>query len=372
MKIRKPSVSVLLNTNVICDHKTDPNSKTTVLREFDVLKRLRCERDTIVAFEYFKSVANSNSFKHTSLTYQTMIEKLGRDNEMDGVQYLLQQMKLDGISCSEDVFICVIKSYGQARAAELALKTFYRMQDFGCKPTVKIYNHVLDALLSENRFQMINPIYNNMKKDGVEPNVFTYNILLKALCKNKRVDAAHKLLVEMYGKGCSPDEVSYTTMISSLCQLGKLEEARELVMRINPAVPSYNALINGLCQERKIKDAFLVIHEMLNKEMDRSLGPILDKILQITAWEIIVYKEHLCLTGMKTNQHYKIWMPHSSKGFDFCMELLNPLEPSHREPLYCHQNSWRNLSLVSGSKPSTSNAVARIKISCGPHNTIKS
>jgi pentatricopeptide repeat protein len=64
--------------------------------------------------------------------------------------------------------------------AEQALKMFYRIREFGCKPTVKIYNHVLDALLSENRFQMINPIYSNMKRDGMEPNVFTYNILLKA------------------------------------------------------------------------------------------------------------------------------------------------------------------------------------------------
>ncbi|KAI3965623.1 hypothetical protein MKX01_010580 [Papaver californicum] len=188
-------------------------------------------RESGVAFEYFKFVvANGGEgakaegapfLKHTQLTYKAMIGKLGQKDFLDGIQYLLQQMKLEGISCSEDIFI-----------------------NFDCKPTVKIYNHLLDALLNENKFQMIIPIYNNMKKDGVELNVFTYNILLKACC--------------------SPDDVSYTTIVSSLCKLGRLNEARELVTRVNPIVPAYNALINGFCRHLDIKEAFVLLDEMMN------------------------------------------------------------------------------------------------------------
>ncbi|RZC67920.1 hypothetical protein C5167_011606 [Papaver somniferum] len=274
---RKPQkISFLLNTQTQAIPKTILNTEkisNPPQNEYHVVKRLNHEKDMMVALAYFKSVANGGDaevpfFKHTHLTYKTMIDKLGQEKEfLDGVQYLLQQMKLEGISCSEDIFISVIDSYKRAGLAEQALKTFYRIRDFDCKPTVKIYNHVLDALLNENKFQMIIPIYNNMKKDGVELNVFTYNILLKALCKNNRVDGAHGLLVEMSKKGCSPDDVSYTTIVSSLCKLGRLKEARELIARVNPIVPAYNALINGFCRHLDIKEAFILLDEMMSREI---------------------------------------------------------------------------------------------------------
>ncbi|XWS38909.1 hypothetical protein CRYUN_Cryun18bG0003800 [Craigia yunnanensis] len=140
-------------------------------------------------------------------------------------------MKLEGISCSGDLFVIVIDSHHQKGLGEQALKMFYRIKEFGCEPTVKIYNHVLDALLSENRFSMIHPIYGNMKRDGLEPNLHTCTILLKALCMNNKIDGACKLLNEMASVGYYPDAMSYTTIICSMCKLGKVEEARELMMR---------------------------------------------------------------------------------------------------------------------------------------------
>lgn len=267
LKVHKPSIPFVLNTNPVLHSYLQTEKPLTLLKESDVLKRLKHERDIALALEYFKSIANSKIFKHTPLTYQMMIEKLGHKFEMDGVQYLLQQMKLEGISCSEDLFIIVINSYRQAGDVEQVLKTFYRIQDYGCKPTVKIYNHLLDALLRENRFHMINPIYSNMKRDGMEPNVYTYNILLKALCKNNRVDGAHKLLVEMSNKGCSPDAVSYTTVVSSMCKLNNVKEAQELAKRFSPIVPVFNAVLNGMCREGNFKEAFQLLEDMKVREL---------------------------------------------------------------------------------------------------------
>ncbi|QHO43362.1 Pentatricopeptide repeat-containing protein [Arachis hypogaea] len=271
LKVRKPSIPLVLNTNPIFNLESNSQPQPTnapPVEEFHVLKRLKHERDIGLALEYFKSLANSGAFKHTQFTYQLMIEKLGRNCEMDGVQYLLQQMKLEGVACSEDLFICVMNSYRRAGLADQALKMFYRIREFGCKPTVKIYNHLLDALLGENRFQMISPVYNNMKGEGLEPNGFTYNMLLKALCKNGKVDGACKLLEEMSNKGCPPDAVSYTTIVSSVCKLGQVEKAKELAKGFAPVVPVYNALINGFCKEYKIKEAFGLLNEMVFKGID--------------------------------------------------------------------------------------------------------
>ncbi|KAE8647151.1 hypothetical protein Csa_021774 [Cucumis sativus] len=199
MKIQKPLIPFVLNSNPIINPR-DPN-KQQLLQESDVLKRLKTDRNLSSVLGFFSAIANSNAFQHTASTYRVMIERLGRECEMDMVQYILQQMKMDGINCCEDLFICIINGYKRVGSAEQALKMFYRIGEFGCKPT------------------------------------------------NDRVDAAHKLFVEMSNKGCPPDAVTYTTMVSSLCKAGKIDDARELAGRFKPSVPVYNALMG--CVRRK-------------------------------------------------------------------------------------------------------------------------
>ncbi|ESQ45668.1 hypothetical protein EUTSA_v10010184mg [Eutrema salsugineum] len=265
LKVQKPIIPFVLNTNLTGKLLLESPNPATEIKEFEVVKRLRQESCVPLALQYFKSIANSNLFKHTPLTFEVMIRKLAGDGQIDSVQYLLQQMKLQGFQCSEDLFVNVISVYRQVGLAERAVEMFYRIKEFGCDPSVKIYNHVLDTLLGENRFQMIYTVYRNMKRDGFEPNVFTYNVLLKALCKNNKVDGAQKLLVEMSNKGCSPDAVSYTTVISSMCELGMVKEGRELAARFEPVVSVYNALINGLCKDHDHEGAFELMREMVEK-----------------------------------------------------------------------------------------------------------
>ncbi|KAF3534414.1 hypothetical protein DY000_02040417 [Brassica cretica] len=265
LKVQKPIIPFVLNTNLNVNLLPQAPNPATEIKESYVVKRLRQEPCVPLALHFFKSVTNSNLFKHTPLTFEVMIRKLAVDGQVDSVQYLLQQMKLQGFQCSEDLFVNVISVYRQVGLSERAVEMFYRIKEFGCDPSVKIYNHVLDTLLGENRIQMIYTVYRDMKRDGFEPNVFTYNVLLKALCKNSKVEGAQKLLVEMSNKGCSPDAVSYTTVISSMCELGMAKEGRELAARFEPVVSVYNALINGLCKESDYKGAFELMREMLEK-----------------------------------------------------------------------------------------------------------
>ncbi|CAN1147285.1 Pentatricopeptide repeat-containing protein At3g48810 [Linum perenne] len=131
---------------------------------------------------------------------------------------------------------------------------FYMIGEFGCKPTVKMYNLFLDALLSENKFEMVSSAYKNMKEDHMEPNVYTYNTLLKAMCKNNRVDAAQKLLLQMSSKGCDLDVIIYTTVVSCMCNIDKMDEAKDLATRFQPSMPTYNALIKGFTKNHRIPE----------------------------------------------------------------------------------------------------------------------
>ncbi|CAN1243314.1 Pentatricopeptide repeat-containing protein At3g48810 [Linum perenne] len=140
---------------------------------------------------------------------------------------------------------------------------FYMIGEFGCKPTVKMYNLFLDALLSENKFEMVSSAYKNMKEDHMEPNVYTYNTLLKAMCKNNRVDAAQKLLLQMSSKGCDLDVIIYTTVVSCMCNIDKMDEAKDLATRFQPSMPTYNALIKGFTKNHRIPEVFQLLDRMV-------------------------------------------------------------------------------------------------------------
>ncbi|KAJ1688491.1 hypothetical protein LUZ63_019881 [Rhynchospora breviuscula] len=237
--------------------------------QLQVINMIRHDPNTSRSLAYFLSLASSTIFNHTPLTYQAMIKTLCQSFQLDTAQYLLQQMTLEKISCTEETMICLIQAYSQTGSVMQALKTFYRANELGCSITVRVYNHLFDALLKDNRFSMIGPLYSDMKKDGIEPNVYTYNILIKALCRNNRVEAALKLLEEMPKKGALPDEVSLTTVVSSLCGMGRISEAKNMLVKLPPLVSCYNALIHGLCGSFRLKEVF----EMFHKMSERGLLP---------------------------------------------------------------------------------------------------
>ncbi|CAI0559774.1 unnamed protein product [Linum tenue] len=101
----KKSLPFVLNTNP--HHNLDPQYERShpLLKESQVLTRLENEPSISIALDYFKSIANSKAFRHTALTYRTMIRRLGDEGNVDGIQYLLHQMKLEGLHCNPDLFV---------------------------------------------------------------------------------------------------------------------------------------------------------------------------------------------------------------------------------------------------------------------------
>ena len=112
LKVRKPLVPFLLNQKSPLPILKNPEKDgLTNLQEHQVVKKLKQENDITLALSYFKSISNSNSFKPTPFTYKIMVQKLGQCGDLDGIQYLLQQMKLEGVCCSEDYKTARVTGY---------------------------------------------------------------------------------------------------------------------------------------------------------------------------------------------------------------------------------------------------------------------
>nr|XP_023885403.1 pentatricopeptide repeat-containing protein At4g01400, mitochondrial-like [Quercus suber] len=277
------------------------NSNTPIgLSPSRVQKLIASQTDPLLAKEIFDYASNQPNFRHSYSSYLTLILKLGRSNYFSLIDNLLISLKTHHYSLPPSLFSHLIKLYGNANLPNKALKTFYTIMEFNCRPSVKHLNCILEILVSHRNyvrpaFQLfrnahcygVEPntksyntlmrafcfcgdlsiayqLFNEMFKRDVVPDVESYRILMQGLCRKSQVNKAVDLLEDMLNKGYVPDTLSYTTLLNSLCRKKQLREAYKLLCRMkvkgcNPDIVHYNTVILGFCRESQKNWGELII-----------------------------------------------------------------------------------------------------------------
>lgn len=235
-----------------------------------VLRLLKAEKNPMAALTIFNSATQHPDYEHNYAVFHMMIEKLGNARKIQEIDSILVQIQVEQCPCPEGLFLSVFKAYAKARLAEPAVEVFRNMErSFGCKPGIRSYNTLLNALVQGGCLHLVESFYAYLDTVGINPNLQTFNVLIKAFCKLKRFNEAKKLLlVEMENRGCDPDAVSYGTLMSGLCKEDRVKEAVALwetmvVNRCQPDVVCYNILIDGLSKSGECEEAVGVWKRML-------------------------------------------------------------------------------------------------------------
>lgn len=268
-----------------------------------IQKLIVSQSDPLLAKEIFDLASLQSNFRHTYSTYLTLILKLGRSKHFSLVDKLLIRLKAENYPINPILFSHLIKIYGEANMPDKALRTFYTMIEFNCKPLTKHLNRILEILVSNrNHVRAAFDLFKDARNHGVLPNTKSYNIMLRAFCINGDLSIAYQLfnkmfkrdlvpdvesyrilmqglcrkgqvntavdfLEDMFNKGFVPDTLSYTTLLNSLCRKKKLKEAYKLLCRMNvkgcnPDIVHYNTIILGFCREGRSMDACKVFEDM--------------------------------------------------------------------------------------------------------------
>lgn len=268
-----------------------------------VQKLIASQSDPLLAKEIFDYAFRQQGFRHSYSSYLILILKLGRARYFTLVDDILSLLKTQRYPITPILFSYVIKIYAEADLPDKALKTFYKIREFGCKPLPKHLNHILEILVSHRSYlrpafdlfrsahrhgvlpniQSYNilmrafclngdisiaySLFNKMFKRDVSPDVESYRILMQGLCRKSQVNGAVDLLEDMLNKGFVPDTLSYTTLLNSLCRKKQLREAYKLLCRMkvkgcNPDIVHYNTVILGFCREGRALDACKVLEDM--------------------------------------------------------------------------------------------------------------
>lgn len=112
------------------------------------------------------------------------------------------------------------------------IKVVDLVTQFGKKPSMRIFNSVLDVLVKED-IDLAREFYRKkMMGSGVEGDGYTFGILMKGLCLTNRIGDGFKLLQVMKSREIIPNTVIYNTLLHALCRNGKVGRARSLMNEI--------------------------------------------------------------------------------------------------------------------------------------------
>ncbi|KAF5814370.1 putative tetratricopeptide-like helical domain superfamily [Helianthus annuus] len=131
------------------------------------------------------------------------------------------------------------------------------MPGYGCWPTAKTFNFVLNLLVNTRNFDVIHEVYVSAGSLGVEIDVCCLNIMIKWLCKNGDVDAARQVFDEMPKQGCRPNVRTFSALVHGLCENNHVEEAFSLLAKmesegVEPDTILMNILISGLRKHSRV------------------------------------------------------------------------------------------------------------------------
>ncbi|XP_050376949.1 putative pentatricopeptide repeat-containing protein At1g53330 [Argentina anserina] len=259
---------------------------------FRLSSLLRSQNDPTLALQLFHNPnpdANPQKpFRHSLLSYDIIISKLGRAKMFDQMEQILHRMKQETRFAPTEIIFCNVMSYyGRARLPDRALHLFDEMPSFRCERTIKSFNSLLDALYKCGHFDKMKEVLERIEDYGT-PDACTYNILIKAFCGSEDLENARKVLDEMRSKGVEPTDVTLGTLIYKLCSDHRVKQALELKEdweRVHGVLPSafvYASLMKGLCGVGEMALAFGLKDEMVRKNI-RLDAPVYSTLISALA-----------------------------------------------------------------------------------------
>ncbi|XP_059296950.1 pentatricopeptide repeat-containing protein At2g17525, mitochondrial [Lycium ferocissimum] len=231
----------------------------------------------------FKWASKLPNFTHNQSTYRALIHKLCIFRRFDYVHELLDEMSSSiGLTPDEDIFVTIVRGLGRAGMIKQVVKVPELVLKFEKKPTLKVYNSILDVLVKVD-IDIAREFYRKkMMGNGIKGDDYTYGILMKGLCLTNRIGDGFKLLEVMKSSGVTPNSVVYNTLMYALCKNGKVGRARSLMREmVEPSDVTFNILISAYCGEGNLVQALVMLEKSFSK------GFVLDVITVTKVVELL-------------------------------------------------------------------------------------
>lgn len=229
-------------------------------------------KDPNFALPLFDQLSSRQDYRPNELVYAALINKLALARNFDGIEAVMERIKLERkCRLSDSFFHDVIKIYSHsAGRINKAIETLFDMPSYKCWPSIKTFNFVLNLLVCSKQYEVVHEVYSGAPRLGVEIDTCCLNIIIKGLCECGQMDAAFKVLDEFPKQKCVPNVRTFSTIMHGLCERDRVDDAFSLLDRMemeNVEVDAvvFNILISGLRKGGRFEEGIKLFDRIMQK-----------------------------------------------------------------------------------------------------------
>lgn len=283
--------------------------------EEPALVKLKSERDPEKLFKLFKANATNSLVIENRFAFEDTVSRLAGARRFDFIEDLLEHQKTLRQGRREGFIVRIIMLYGKAGMTKHALDTFYDMDLYGCKRTVKSFNAALKVLTLKPDPLTIQEFLRDVpSKYGVEIDAVSFNIVIKSFCEMGFLDKAYLAMMQMEKSRLKPDVVTYTTLISAFykherCVIGNGLWNLMVLKGCKPNLTTFNVRIQFLVNRRRAWDAndLLLLMPKLQMEPDNVTYNLVIKGFFLAGFPEMAERVYTAMHGKGYKPNVKIY-----------------------------------------------------------------
>ncbi|KAL1223706.1 putative pentatricopeptide repeat-containing protein [Cardamine amara subsp. amara] len=250
-----------------------------------VISVLQNQENPLHSLRFYLWVSNTNPVYAKDQSLKTVLgNALFRKGPLLLSMELLKEIKDSGYRITDELMCVLIGSWGRLGLAKYCNDVFAQICFLGMKPSTRLYNAVIDALVKSNSLDLAYLKFQQMPSDDCKPDRFTYNILIHGVCKKGVIDEAIRLVKQMEREGNRANVFTFTILIDGFLIAGRVEEAlKQLEMmrerKLNPNEATIRTLVHGIFRCLPPCEAFEVLVGFMEKNSN----------LQRVAYDTVLY-----------------------------------------------------------------------------------
>merc|ERR1719487_1016527 len=213
----------------------------------------------------------------SKVTYNTLIDALVRQGELDRATDLFRDMSLKAVTPDLITYSTLIKGHCVRGDLEHGLQLLGLMQRRGISPDAIVFNSILDGCAHKQMRTLTEQVLGDMETAGIAPSNFTLSILVKLYGRCSDLDTAFHV-VETY-----PEKYKfrlnaqvYTCLMSACIANGTLTRALSVYKSmIDSGCPTdakmYQTLLNGCLRNGDLDTAAMLVRDAIRQGPPPSL-----------------------------------------------------------------------------------------------------
>ncbi|KAK4263564.1 hypothetical protein QN277_028957 [Acacia crassicarpa] len=217
-------------------------------------------------YRFFQFTQANPSFNHTPVSFNKMLDVVGKSRNIELFWELLQEMGRRRL-VNDKTFRIALTVLGAARELKKCVELFHLMNSNDYAYNLGTLNKVVETmcgnkLVVEARFVVFK------LKEWIKPNGNTYKHLIRGFCDGGDVIEASKIWNLMVDEEFKPDMEVVEKMMETFFKKNQYDEALKLfhtmrVKRIDElGLSTYRVVIKWMCKKGMITQAQIVFEEM--------------------------------------------------------------------------------------------------------------